>query len=494
MCHMENDNNPREELYRRFRKALTRPVGERFFDEDELIDIYDYAGDYNDDYVQLEVLLCGARLYPESERLAERKALLYLDTTDDETDERTKAAQQYLADNPEASSILFDIARMEVNPPQNPEEALEFLLNQYSEFDDEEIIRFVDLAVDLDCYKWLIANFESISAKVPYKPSFQYEVAREADKAGDNETLIRLADALIETEPFAPAYWLMLLRGQCRLARHDDARQTFEYARALAEDDQETLFALIDIAYNFEPELLRDLIEPLKRLATANPDEFYIVESLCAIYNKLNYNEAVVRKTLRDFLLVHPENATALAQYLNLNVPDKIEIINKFFESTDSGALADADYDTLSHTLCSHGDFAAAEIVLARCLNINNCDDPFQLSRIIEVEIHLAHYGQVIEVCKNNALMLDGLVHDPLHGPAAVYALAVSLIKTGHYNQALSYVKSLQPFYEGAIKMVPLPVRMTIRCLLTFIDKIERHPAEETMYWEFFDMLFLGKA
>lgn len=50
---MDNDMNPREELYRRFKESLTHPVLDRFFDEDELVDIYDYAGDMDDDYVQL---------------------------------------------------------------------------------------------------------------------------------------------------------------------------------------------------------------------------------------------------------------------------------------------------------------------------------------------------------------------------------------------------------------------------------------------------------
>ncbi len=42
---MSDDENPREELYQRFRESLRRPVSERFFDEDELVEVYDYAGD-----------------------------------------------------------------------------------------------------------------------------------------------------------------------------------------------------------------------------------------------------------------------------------------------------------------------------------------------------------------------------------------------------------------------------------------------------------------
>ncbi len=67
---MSSDTNPREELYRRFRQSLSQPVTERYFDEDELVEVYDYAGDISDDYVQMEALFCGARLYPESQALS----------------------------------------------------------------------------------------------------------------------------------------------------------------------------------------------------------------------------------------------------------------------------------------------------------------------------------------------------------------------------------------------------------------------------------------
>ena len=61
MIEDENEDR-RQELCARFRKSLTKPVGERFFDEDELIDLFDFAGDMADDYLKMEVLMCGARL------------------------------------------------------------------------------------------------------------------------------------------------------------------------------------------------------------------------------------------------------------------------------------------------------------------------------------------------------------------------------------------------------------------------------------------------
>lgn len=488
---MDNETNPHEELYRRFRKSLTEPVAERFFDEDELADIYDYAGDLDDDYVQLEVLLCGARLYPESHQLAERKALLYLDTTDDESNTRTHAAENFLADNPDASSILFDIARLEVNPPADAPSALEFLINQYDTFDDEEIIRFVDLAIDLGCYDWLVANIDRIAEKVPFKPSFYYEVAREADDRGDDSTLIRLADALIELEPFTATYWMMLLRGQTRSGKSDEARQTFDYAKALAGESSDSIFALCDIAYHYAPELLGELEEPVRNLARQNPDEFSYTDGLCAIYSKLNYNEATIRKTLAEFLDRHPENEAALQQYLNLVPKDIIRRIDAYFGATDAPA-AKFDYEDLVRTLCTRGEFATAQEVIDRFAKPEYENDPVQFALLTEILFRVGNYQRVVDLCGRQRETLEYLFHDPMRGSGMVYIYAVALIKIGFYDKAYAEVKEIQPFFESAIKVVPMPLRMAIRSLLTFIDKMERHSAAEKLYWENFDMLFIN--
>ncbi len=169
---MSDDENPREELYQRFRESLRRPVSERFFDEDELVEVYDYAGDLNDDYVQMEVLFCGARLYPESQALSERRALLYLDTSIDDTDAPSPAAGEYINDNFDTFSPIFDIVRLETEQPSEPQEALEFLLTQYETFNDEEMIRFCDLALDLGQYNWLKGESDTSQDRPTTKISY----------------------------------------------------------------------------------------------------------------------------------------------------------------------------------------------------------------------------------------------------------------------------------------------------------------------------------
>ena len=68
------NSNPNEELARRFRADLGRPISERYYSEDELVSIFDYSGDRGDDYLRTEALLLGARLYPDSPELLQRRA------------------------------------------------------------------------------------------------------------------------------------------------------------------------------------------------------------------------------------------------------------------------------------------------------------------------------------------------------------------------------------------------------------------------------------
>ena len=70
----QSDEQYMRELYERFRHGVMNNDNSEFYDENELLDIYDFAQDEGDDMVQLYVLLTGARLYPDSDFLDERKA------------------------------------------------------------------------------------------------------------------------------------------------------------------------------------------------------------------------------------------------------------------------------------------------------------------------------------------------------------------------------------------------------------------------------------
>ncbi len=487
---MAEDTNPREELYNRFREALKQPVTDRFFDEDELVEVYDYAGDISDDYVQLEALFCGARLYPQSVPLAERRALMYLDTSVDDSDEPTPAAGSFLGDNPELQTPLFEIARLEVRRPADPVGALEFIMGQYAEFNDEEIIRFVDLAFDLDCYNWVKVNLDRLRAKVKYIPALIYEVMQEADDMLDNDTVAALAEELIEAEPFAVGYWVTLFKAQARAGKEVEARSTFDYARALGADNPDALLVLADSVYNFAPYLYSEAFDILEGLRTENPDEFMYVDCQCAILARSGAGDRAIA-SLRRFLDAHPEHPRAMRQLLICNVRNVAEYLDRFYEATGGEGFDAATYAELVTTLSMNGAVGSLDALMMRS-GAGVDMDPGDFSSWIEALYALGKYEKIVELLDSHPRR-EVFVTMPLKGSAVVFAYLVSLMKLGRGDDAQAYLDSVRPTLEAIIEEAPMPVRMSVRCVFTLADKMRQHPADDRLYWDYFDMLNYGK-
>ncbi len=486
---MSDDENPREELYQRFRESLRRPVSERFFDEDELVEVYDYAGDLNDDYVQMEVLFCGARLYPESQALSERRALLYLDTSIDDSDTPSPAAGEYINDNIDTFSPIFDIVRLETEQPSEPQEALEFLLTQYGTFNDEEMIRFCDLALDLGQYDWLKTNLERLKTKTDNKDIIHFEMMNAADENGDNDFMARMAEELIESEPFNVGYWHRLFRAQARGGKEEEARNTFDYAAALSQDDADMLLSLASDVYTFAPFLYKEAYDMLEGIREKSPDLFPILDCQCAMLIRSGMGDKAVH-SLMDYATAHPENPMVLRQLLLCNIREAGEFIDRYFAATGNDSLPADIYSEVVNTLTLHGGSRSLVAILER--NNPPTLDENDFAAYIEALFSLRMYQRVtkeMEEYQYKAL-LEAM---PLKGNAAAYSYMVALLKTDRYDDAMAYFRKIRPGCESMMAEGPMPIRLSVRTILTLGDKMQRHPASEKLYWEFFDMLDYSK-
>lgn len=484
------EDNPREELYDRFRKSLSQPVSDRYFDEDELVEIYDYAGDISDDYVQLEALFCGARLYPQSVVLAERRALMYLDTSVDDSDEPTPAAGAFLADNPEIQTPIFEIARLEVNRPSDPVPALEFLLSQYNSFSDEEIIRFVDLAFDLDCYDWVITNLPRLRQKVSFQPALVYEVLQEADETGDNDTVISLSEELIEHEPFAVGYWVTLFKGQARAGKQEEARSTFDYAKALGTDNPDALLVLTDTVYNFAPYLNNEALEIVDRLIEETPDEFMYVDCKCALLARMGSVTGAV-DILKTYLARNPGHSRAMRQLLLCNAPGTSEYLDMFYAATGGAGFDDATYAELVTMLSLNGAHRTLNDLIGRNANPAQMEAN-DLCAWVEALYALGNYDKVIEVVEA-VPEKDIFVTVPVKGVPVIFAYIVALMKAGRGADAEACLAAARPALESILEEAPMAVRMIVRQIFTLADKMRLHKCDDTLYWQYFDMLKYGK-
>lgn len=256
--------DPRRELCERFRADLAKPLSDRYYSEDELIEIFDYAGDVNDDYLRAEALMLGARLYPDSGELAERRAIFYLFF-----DERVFKA--YLADHEEAHTPLWEIMRLNLLPPGTDEarSGLESFLASAGELSDEEVIQFVQLASALDLNKWLYDNVDRLRAHCTYMPTLLYELAVNAELAGFYDKSAAFLDELTEIEPYNPDYWTMLASVNLMLGKRDEASADIEYALAIDPDNTEALRAKIGTIEH--PDVRGEFGGMVDKILTANP-------------------------------------------------------------------------------------------------------------------------------------------------------------------------------------------------------------------------------
>lgn len=275
----------RDDLCKRFRESLASSSRDgQYFDEDDLIEIFDYAGDINDDYLRFEVLLCGARFYPDSEPLKERRALLYSTFGED-------LSSKYLEDNDRQQGALWDIARMRNSSPlgQDAVRGLDLLLENYAEFNDEEVIQLVDLASSLGQTDWLVSRLESLRAHVTYLPTLLYEIAVMLEIDGRYEEAISLLDELTSLEPYNEQYWFMLAQEYDLADNAKGALSALDLALAILPEDKAMRFYHARLLARDEHSRLK-AVESLERLVADYPEDIDICRFLSALYIESDYD------------------------------------------------------------------------------------------------------------------------------------------------------------------------------------------------------------
>ncbi|MCM1077336.1 MAG: hypothetical protein NC411_08260 [Bacteroides sp.] len=228
-----DERNDRRDLYEEFEsEVVKRGNTEAFFDETDLVEIFDYASDYDNYIVKMEVLLYGAVHYPKSEALATRRAWLYYSFGDVEatTEVNNRVSQEGVLNK------LLSLRAKNADLSMKPEEltaALEEILDATNDFGDEEIIQFTDYAMEMQLQDWLKENRDRIQAKCSYPQTFLYEFADRLEEDEDLETAARLFEELTMLEPFTLDFWLRLATVQINRDDYEGALSSAEYALAI---------------------------------------------------------------------------------------------------------------------------------------------------------------------------------------------------------------------------------------------------------------------
>lgn len=232
---MDENNNgsnddSRQGLYNEFESEIVKAGNpEAYFDETDLIEIFDYASDMDNYIVKMEVLLYGARHYPASEALATRRAWFYSSFGEMEAaaDVNSRVSNGGLLNR-----LLSLRAEGATDTPQT-RARLEEMIDLAADLGDEDVIQLVDYCAECGMLDWVEANRKRIEAKCSYTPTFIYEYADRAEDLGDLSTAHRLFEELTMMEPFTTDFWLRLAAVQIAEGDFEEALASAEYALAV---------------------------------------------------------------------------------------------------------------------------------------------------------------------------------------------------------------------------------------------------------------------
>ncbi len=329
-------NDERDQLLRRFMKVVGEPAGSVFFDEDELVELFDYAGDLGDDFLRIEVLLWGARLFPDSVPLSERRAALYYDLGND------SALQKVMKKVPD-SSVLKRILSLRASKPdaEMAKSEMTAILQSVKDFKDEEIIRFVQTGCELGLYAWLKEHKHQILQRCSFPQSFLYELIPYAEENADYDYIIELLEELTDLEPFNSEFWEML--ADYLDIHFSDAEKTLnaaEYALAIDPDSIKATVIKASAMYQLKHPF-KDIEHILREAIASHPEDNSPVHLLADLYaSEERLDDAI--ELLKEYVDSHPEDRVTLSYLISGTKGDLDErYLRRFYE------VEKPDYDQL---------------------------------------------------------------------------------------------------------------------------------------------------
>jgi tetratricopeptide (TPR) repeat protein len=267
---MDDYREQHQQLLDRFSAALKKGGAGEWFDEDELLIIFDYAGDIGNDYLRTEALLWGARYFPESKALLERRCVYYADVLDD------NAVTSFTSDIHDKGTLITDLLKYRAAdiPIEEARMVLDGVMNEDGKnLEDEEVIQLVNFAFKTENSDWLYSNFDRLRAKTIFLPSLLFETAALSFENNDYEQTIPLLEELVGESPYSVEYWDMLAKSYFAAGREAEACDAIEMELAI---DPEYLPALQIKAHKLA---IDGKIAEIEKIAEMYPDDQEIAEA-----------------------------------------------------------------------------------------------------------------------------------------------------------------------------------------------------------------------
>lgn len=424
----QSDEQYMRQLYLRFLAEVRENNNSEFYDEDELLDIYDYAQDEGDEMVQLYVLLTGARLYPDSDFLDERKAF-FLSAVNDQ------AARNMLDRRGRKETALWGVLRLALNsyPDGNPESDLADLLSSGVNFSCEAIIRLIDTLHELGRDD-LIAESVNIIAEHTENRTLLYYEAAEALYNNDNYiTLARdLAEELTKQEPFNPDNWILLAKVEFSMEHVSESAAAADYALAIDPDNINGRLVK-GIALVTSKKTRQEAIDLLKGVLKDNPGNAIATRALAEGYTRDRKKKAAL-EVYYSFMEADEANTFVIIDALKLNPSNA----DRFFELFDNRTGDNEQRWIEIAVQLANSDFAnQAAQMLAYFHTKHGLHEGMEyfLSLLYRVGLY-EQYAQLFGTVCAEAKSKDSA---PIQFSANAYLLlAASYLKAGYFKEAIS--------------------------------------------------------
>ncbi len=475
----------RDELLGRFRESLKKPMSERYFDEDDLIEIFDYAGDLNDDFLRMEALMCGARYFPESEALLERRGIFYSQYSDD-------AREQFIKNTDVSGNIILEILAVRNNPPQADEapRILDRLLENYQSLSDEEVIQLIDLASSLDQWDWVKTNIETLRKKAQYLNVLLYECAIVAELAQDYAYGAQLLEELTEIEPFNSYFWMLLSRMYAQAEDHAKAMSAIDYSLAINPDSAPAILLKAKLLHSDEGSI-KEIIRLAKQALKLAPDDLEILHFLSMVYQNSGAPEKAEALLLGALDRVpdsdNPDDRQRLYELIQEIVmlkPSSItHILDRFFKANDENSNLMWASWAQQMSMQGHPELAR-EII--ECYERNSGT---KIPSMFSVEDAFASQDFVSAV-KGIEEYVSSIGSAETYFPSLMAVHLISALKTIGPEKALELASILQGVVDIG-KFSALNTRLEYLGLMKIIEDIRskhsRHASERT--WKNYDPL-----
>lgn len=323
----QTDEQYMRELYERFLNGVRDNNNSEFYEEDELLDIYDYAQDEGDEMVQLYVLLAGARLYPDSDFLDERKAFFLSAINSD-------AARNMFGRKGRKNSALWGVLKLSLDtyPDGNPEDGLAELLTGDHRFSCEAVIRLIDMLHELNRDDLIAENLHILREKAE-TPSLLYFEA--AETLYNNEqytaTARNLADELTQQDPFNPDNWTLLAKIELALQHPAECVAASDYALAIDPDNQRALL-IKGIGLVAAETTIDEGVETLRRVLATSPENSYAAKALAEAYSRQGKARAAL-EVYSSFMEHNPGEPYMILDIMKLHPVDAAPYLQMYAAS-----------------------------------------------------------------------------------------------------------------------------------------------------------------